>query len=77
MSLVLFNEHEYFFLAFCVFALTLASASLASDFIVLYSKDDKKLELDYGSNFVCYIILSLSAKQLNSQIYIHKFIFYR
>lgn len=37
-------------LAFCVIALTLASASFASDFIVLYSADEKQLEAEYGTN---------------------------
>jgi len=49
-----------FFLALCVIALTLASSSFASDFIVLYSEDEKQLEAEYGSNFVCYIIMFLN-----------------
>lgn len=37
-------------LAFCVIALTLAPLSLASDNIVLYSEDEKQLQVEYGSN---------------------------
>ncbi|XP_001952674.2 myogenesis-regulating glycosidase [Acyrthosiphon pisum] len=35
-------------LAFCVIALTLAPVSLASDNIVLYSEDEKQLQVEYG-----------------------------
>jgi len=67
----------FFFLAFCVIALTLVSASWASDFIVLYSEDEKQLEVEYGSNFVCYIIMLLSSKNLNfKNIYTYKNLYF-
>ena len=59
MSLV--NMSVFFFLAFCVIALTLASASFASDFIVLYSADEKQLEAEYGSNFVVILLCFLDS----------------
>jgi len=64
MSLVIFTKHEYFFLALCVIALTLASTSLASDFIVVYSEDGKQLEVEYESNFVCYIIRLMNSEHI-------------
>lgn len=66
---IIFTKYECFCLALCVMALTLASASLASDFIVLYSEDEKQLEAEYGSNYVCYIIMFLNSKRLNFQKY--------
>jgi len=42
----------FFCLAFCVIALTLVSASLAtSDYIVLYSENEKELQVTYESNY--------------------------
>lgn len=51
-------------LALCVIGLTLVSASLTSDFIVLFSEHEKRLEAEYGSNFVCYIVMFLNIRIL-------------